>query len=71
MIRDPMLGRSVQVRSPAGIVYYGVVRSIREGNGLGELFELGADGVSSTGYQRLVYVTDRAAQVSELEPEDS
>jgi hypothetical protein len=64
MQTDPMLGRKVEVRSPAGIAYYGIVRSIRGANGLGELFELGSsDGAD---YQRLVYVIDRAAQIREV-----
>ena len=61
---DPMLGRSVEVRSPAGILYYGIVRSIRRNGGLGELFELGA--TDGSAYQRLVYVTDRTVQIREL-----
>jgi hypothetical protein len=62
-----MLGRSVEVRSPAGMVYYGIVRSIRGDGELGELFELGASGDAD--YQRLVFVTDRTEQVRELDRE--
>lgn len=62
---DPMLGRSVEVRSPAGILYYGIVRSIRGDGGMGELFELGSRDGSA--YQRLVYVTDRTRQVRHVD----
>jgi hypothetical protein len=65
---DPLLGRRVEVRSVAGIAYYGVVRAIRRSGGLGELFELGSD---DAGYQRLVYVRDRADQVKESAAERS
>jgi len=60
-----MVGRNVEVRSAAGICYYGVVRSIRAADGLGELFELGAP--DDAGYQRLVYVADRSAQIRGIE----
>jgi hypothetical protein len=60
-----MVGRSVEVRSAAGILYYGIVRSIRRDGGLGELFELGSS--EGSDYQRLVYVTDRAAQVRDVD----
>jgi hypothetical protein len=63
--QDPMLGRKVEVRSGAGMRYYGVVRSIRAADGLGELFELGAS--DDAAYQRLVYVADRSAQIRELD----
>lgn len=59
-----MLGRNVEVRSGAGVCYYGVVRSIRAAAGLGELFELGAR--DNAAYQRLVYVVDRSAQIREI-----
>lgn len=62
---DPLIGRSVELLSPAGIAYRGVITSIRPSEGLGELFVLGsADGSS---YQRLVYVEDRLAQIRDLE----
>jgi hypothetical protein len=63
-----MVGRNVEVRSGGGMCYYGIVRSVRAADGLGELFELGAPG--DTGYQRLVYVADRAAQIRELKASD-
>jgi hypothetical protein len=59
-----MLGRNVEVSSPAGILYYGIVRSIRRNGGLGELFELGS--TDGSPYQRLVYVTDRTIQIREI-----
>jgi hypothetical protein len=63
---DLILGRAVQIRSNAGIVYRGIVRAIRDGDELGELFELGS--AEDRDYRRLVYVTDRAAQVQEIVP---
>ena len=63
--RDPLIGRSVELLSPAGISYRGVVTAIHPSEGLGELFVLGsADGST---YQRLVYVEDRAAQVRDAD----
>ena len=62
---DPLIGRSVELISPAGIAYRGVVTSIRPSEGLGELFVLGsADGST---YQRLVYVEDRVTQIRDVE----
>jgi hypothetical protein len=56
-----MLGREVEITSTAGIVYRGIVRAIRDGGELGELFELGS--AQDAAYQRLVYVSDRRAQI--------
>lgn len=62
---DQMIGHSVEIHSMAGIAYRGVVRSIRADNALGELFELGS--ADDASYQRLVYVTDRRAQIAAIE----
>ena len=51
-----MIGRSVEVRSVAGILYSGIVRSIRPDEGLGEVFELGK--IDNPEYQRFVHVVD-------------
>ena len=59
-----MLGRVVEIHSVAGMVYDGVVRSIRPADELGELFELGSD--SNPHYQRLIHVVDRAVQSREV-----
>ena len=64
---DSMKGRSVEIRSTGGMVYCGVVRSIRHTGGSGELFELGS--AENPEYQRLVHVTDRRAQIREIERE--
>ena len=56
-----MLGRRVEITSTAGIAYRGVVKAIRDGGELGELFELGS--TEDPAYQRLVYVSDRYAQI--------
>lgn len=66
MKHDPILGRAVEIRSSGGIVYRGIVRAIRDDQELGELFELGS--AEDRDYQRLVYVTDRVAQVQEIVP---
>jgi hypothetical protein len=58
-----MIGRRVEIRSRAGTVYRGVVRSIRDGGTLGEIIELGS--AEDPEYQRLVFVTDRTTQVAE------
>jgi hypothetical protein len=63
-----MIGRSVEIRSTAGIVYQGVVRSIRPDDELGELFELASARIAD--YRRLVYVTDRLAQIREIEDDE-
>ena len=65
---DPMMGRHVEIRSAAGIVYRGVVKAIRDGGELGELFELGSP--SDADYQRLVHVSDRFAQIAEVAAAD-
>jgi hypothetical protein len=64
---DPMLGRLVEIRSVAGIVYQGVIRSIRPVEGLGEVFELGSD--KNTAYQRFVHVVDRLVQIVTIQPD--
>ena len=58
-----MMGRTVMIRSAAGIQYHGVVRSIHRDLGLGELFELGS--LVDPSYQRFVYVMDRRTQIRE------
>lgn len=58
-----MIGRRVEITSTGGIVYWGVVRAIRPAAELGELFELGSE---DPGYRRLVYVSDRTAQIREI-----
>jgi hypothetical protein len=62
---DPVLGCLVEIRSIAGIVYRGVVRSIGPDKGLGEIFELGS--AVQAEYQRFVHVVDRAVQVRTIE----
>jgi hypothetical protein len=62
---DSILGRAVEIRSVAGIVYSGIVRSVRPDGEFGELFELGS--ARSADYRRLVYVADRLAQIRDLE----
>jgi len=58
-----MIGRRVEILSTGGIQYFGIVRAIKDGGELGELFELGSDDPE---YRRLVYVVDRAAQIREI-----
>jgi hypothetical protein len=60
-----MIGRRVEITSTGGIVYRGIVRSIKDADDLGELFELARRG--DPAYRRLVYVVDRAAQVREVD----
>lgn len=60
-----MIGRSVEIRSIAGIAYHGIVRAIRDGGELGELFEIGSE--ENSEYRRLVFVTDRQAQIQDME----
>jgi hypothetical protein len=62
---DSILGRAVEIRSVAGIVYSGIVKSVRPDEELGELFELSSE--RSAEYRRLVYVADRLAQIRDLE----
>ena len=64
MNADPMLGRNVEIRSTAGIVYHGIVRSIAPGDDVGELFELCS--AEDRQYQRFVYVAERTAQIREI-----
>lgn len=64
---DPMLGRLVEIRSLADIVYHGVIRSIRDAGELGELFELGSD--TNDQYQRFIHVVDRLVQIREFDSE--
>lgn len=61
---DPLLGRLVEIRSVAGILYEGRIRSIRAVEDIGEIFELGAD--ANAGYQRFVHVVDRLVQIREI-----
>lgn len=56
-----LIGRNVVIRSIAGIEYAGVVRSISNGTGGDELFELGRR--SDPSYQRFVFVRERDQQV--------
>ena len=61
-------GRFVQICSPSGIVYGGIVVRIMR-MGFGEWFELGSR--VDPAYERMVYVRGRAAQirlVSEPDP---
>ena len=60
-----MIGRNVEIRSTAGIVYHGIIRTIDDRGSLGELFELGP--AENPEYCRLVYVTDRRAQIQEID----
>lgn len=61
---DPMLGRRVEIRSLGGIVYDGVIRSIRDAGDFGEIFELGSE--INEHYQRFIHVTDRLVQIREI-----
>ena len=54
----------MEIRSEDGVVYRGVVQSIAD-HVLGELFSLGSE--TDPAYQRMVIVTDRAAQIRRLE----
>jgi hypothetical protein len=65
VMSDAILGRAVEIRSVAGIVYSGIVKSVRPDGELGELFELSSE--RSAEYRRLVYVADRLAQIRDLE----
>lgn len=65
MNADSMLGRNVEIRSTAGIVYHGIVRSIARSDDAGELFELCS--ADDRQYQRFVYVAERRAQIREIE----
>jgi len=65
VMTDPLLGREVEIHSPAGIVYSGVVRSIGVDEGLGEIFELGS--ATNAGYQRFVHVVDRLVQIRRID----
>jgi hypothetical protein len=62
--RDNLIGRTVAIRSTGGVVYYGVIEAIGEGEVLGELFTLACGGGND---RRFVYVVDREAQVSEFD----
>ena len=62
-----MIGRNVEIRSAAGMVYRGIIKTIREAGELGELFELRSP--KDAEYQRLVYVTERLAQIRTIEEE--
>jgi hypothetical protein len=64
---ESTIGRNVEIRSAAGIVYYGIVRSIERHGDAGELFELGSG--EHDRYQRYVFVTDRSSQVREIDPD--
>jgi hypothetical protein len=66
MTSDPLLGRTVEVRSPGGILYCGTVVAIHPDEGTGEILELGPD--EQVQYRRFVYVVDRDAQIRLLEP---
>lgn len=65
MIHRPLIGVRVQIRSGGGITYFGVVRSIRSVDELGEVFELGSS--TNVGYQRFVYIVDRATQIQQVD----
>ena len=65
MKSDPMLGVMVEIRSVAGIAYYGVVRSVRDAGELGEIFELGSE--TNEQYQRFIHVVDRLVQIQEID----
>lgn len=61
---DPMIGRAAEIISVNGVRYQGIVIAIRDRGEAGELFELGSH--ESPAYRRLVFVTDRRAQVHSL-----
>lgn len=60
-----MVGKHVEICSTGGIVYRGVVRMVRDAGQLGELFELAS--LDDPAYRRLVYVTDRQAQIRKVD----
>ena len=66
---DPLIGRSVEIRSTSGIPYTGVIDTIRDRGELGELFELRSAWDSR--HRRLVYVVDRLTQIRCFESADS
>ena len=63
MAHDPLIGRMVEIRSASGIVYRGTVRAIERHDEFSERFEIDAGG---EGDRHDVYVSDRAAEVSEI-----
>jgi nucleotide-binding universal stress UspA family protein len=64
LLPDSLLGRLVEIRSVAGILYVGRIRSIRAVEDIGEIFELGAD--ANSAFQRFVHVVDRLVQIREI-----
>jgi hypothetical protein len=66
MSPDPLLGRLVEIHSVAGILYEGLIRSIRQVEDVGEIFELGSD--ANADYQRFIHVVDRLVQIREIRP---
>jgi hypothetical protein len=63
---DSLLGHLVEIRSVAGILYEGRVRSIKQVDDLGELFELGSD--ANATFQRFIHVVDRLVQIRKTDP---
>lgn len=61
-----MIGRPIEIRSIGGMVYQGIVKSIKSGTD-GELFRLGS--AHDPAYERLVVVVDRATQIRQLASE--
>jgi hypothetical protein len=61
---DPLLGRLVEIHSVAGIVYEGCVRSIKQVEDIGEIFELGSD--VNADFQRFIHVVDRLVQIRRI-----
>ena len=62
---DPLLGHLVEIHSVGGIVYEGRVRSIKQLEDIGEIFELRSD--TSADFQRFIHVVDRLVQIHEIE----
>jgi hypothetical protein len=68
-LSDPLLGRLVKIHSVAGIAYEGRIRSIRQVEDIGEIFELGSD--ANADYQRFIHVVYRVVQIHEIGPSPS
>jgi hypothetical protein len=63
--KDPLIGKRIDVRSAGGILYSGIVLSIRRDGSGGEIFELETGHRPS--YRRFVQVKNRAAQIRALD----
>ena len=63
---DPLLGRLVEIHSVAGIAYEGRIRSIKQVEDIGEIFELRSD--ANGDFQRFIHVVDRLVQIRAIGP---